>query len=126
IANAPRPLNRGGPAAGGIAVAGATLPPLAKGDRMIRIWTLGLLAASLPGLAQAADIAGTRAAIGRSLDAQYSHIDALYKDIHRHPELGFQEQRTAAKLAAEMKALGYDVTERVGETGIVVLYKNGP
>jgi amidohydrolase len=93
---------------------------------MIRIWTLGWLAASLPGLAQAADIAGTRAAIGRSLDAQYSRIDALYKDIHAHPELGFQEQRTAAKLAAELKALGYQVTEGVGETGIVGIYKNGP
>src|SRR4051812_31462646 len=96
------------------------------GDRMIRIWTLGWLAASLPGLAQAADIAGTRAAIGRSLDAQYSRIDALYKDIHAHPELGFQEQRTAAKLAAELKALGYEVTEGIGRTGIVGLYRNGP
>jgi amidohydrolase len=93
---------------------------------MIRIATVALLAAVLPGIAQAADLAGTRAAITRSLDAQYSRIDALYKDIHAHPELGFQEQRTAAKLAAEMKALGYEVTEGVGRTGIVALYKNGP
>jgi len=75
---------------------------------------------------QAADLTGTKAAIERSLDAQYSRIDALYKDIHAHPELGFQETRTAAKLAAELRALGFDVTEGVGQTGIVGLYRNGP
>jgi amidohydrolase len=76
--------------------------------------------------ANAADVAGTRATIDRGLDAQYAHIEALYKDIHSHPELGFQETRTAAKLAQEMRALGYEVTEGVGKTGIVALYKNGP
>jgi amidohydrolase len=88
----------------------------------------GLVLAALMGLANAAgaaDVAGTRATIDRSLDAQYSHIEALYKDIHSHPELGFQETRTAAKLAQEMRALGYEVTEGVGKTGIVALYKNG-
>jgi len=93
---------------------------------MTRIGALGLLAGLLPGMAAAADIAGTRAAIGRSLDAQYSHLDALYKDIHTHPELSFQETRTAARLAAELKARGYEVTEGVGKTGIVALYRNGP
>ena len=89
----------------------------------------GLALAALLGLASAAsaaDVAGTRAAIDRGLDAQYPHIEALYKDIHSHPELGFQETRTAAKLAAEMRALGYEVTEGIGKTGIVALYKNGP
>lgn len=96
---------------------------------MIRIGTFALLASLLPGIAVAADtadIAGARAAIGRSLDAQYSRLDALYKDIHTHPELSFQESRTAAKLAAELKELGYEVTEGVGKTGIVALLRNGP
>src|ERR1700722_6996265 len=75
--------------------------------------------------AGAADVAGTRAVIDRGLDVQYSRIDVLYKDIHSHPELGFQETRTAARLAAEMRALGYEVTEGVGKTGVVALYKNG-
>ena len=96
------------------------------GDHMIRMSTVALLGAMLPGLAPAADLAGTRAAITRSLDAQYSRLDALYKDIHAHPELGFQEERTAARLATEMKALGYEVTEGVGKTGIVGIYRNGP
>jgi amidohydrolase len=89
----------------------------------------GLVLAALLGLAgaaDAADVAGTRATINRGLDAQYAHIEALYKDIHSHPELGFQETRTAARLAAEMRTLGYEVTEGVGKTGIVALYKNGP
>ena len=92
------------------------------------LWSGGLVLATLLGLADAAgaaDVAGTRATIDRGLDAQYSHIEALYKDIHSHPELGFQETRTAARLAQEMRALGYEVTEGVGKTGVVALYKNG-
>jgi amidohydrolase len=83
---------------------------------------LAAFALATGGEACAADM---RSVIDRGLDAQYSHIDALYKDIHSHPELGFQEERTAAKLAAEMKALGYEVTEGVGKTGIVAIYRNG-
>ena len=84
-------------------------------------FTLLLLAPA----AHAADITSERTAIDHGLDAQYPHLEAVYKDIHEHPELGFQEQRTAAKLAAEMKALGFEVTEGVGKTGIVAIYKNG-
>ncbi|HTR85676.1 MAG TPA: amidohydrolase [Reyranella sp.] len=78
------------------------------------------------GTACAADVSNQRTAIDRLLDAQYAHLDSLYKDIHEHPELGFQEQRTSARLAAEMKALGFEVTEGVGKTGIVAIFKNGP
>lgn len=93
----------------------------------LRCSSLALVVAlGLAAPAGAVDTAGQRAAITRSLDAQYSRIDALYKDIHAHPELGFQETRTAAKLAAEMRALGYEVTEGVGRTGIVAITKNGP
>src|SRR5882757_9969953 len=95
----------------------------------VRFLKGSLVLAALLGMADAAragDIAGARAAIDRGFDGQYSRIEALYKDIHSHPELGFQETRTAAKLAAEMRALGYEVTEGIGKTGIVALYKNGP
>jgi hypothetical protein len=73
---------------------------------MIRSWSVGLVVATLPGIAAAADVAGTRAAIVRSLDAQCPPLKAIYEDIHLHHELGFQERRTGAKLAGEMKALG--------------------
>ena len=79
-------------------------------------------------MAQAAtlNVAATKAAVDRELDADYPHLDALYKDIHSHPELGFQETRTAALLAAQMRTLGFEVTEHVGKTGVVAIYHNGP
>jgi hippurate hydrolase len=49
----------------------------------------------------------------------------LYKDLHTHPELSFQEVRSAGILAAEARAAGFDVTEKVGRTGVVAVLKNG-
>ena len=71
------------------------------------------------------DVAALKAGIEKSFEADYPKLDALYKDIHAHPELAFQEVKTAAKLAAEMRALGFEVTEKVGRTGLVAIYKNG-
>jgi len=85
-----------------------------------------VLAASLPHTALALDVAAAKAKIDASLAQSYPQLDAVYKDIHSHPELGFQEVATAAKLAKEMRALGFEVTEKVGKTGIVAIYKNGP
>jgi hippurate hydrolase len=71
------------------------------------------------------DVARLKAAIETAFEADYSKLDALYKDIHAHPELAFAEVKTAAKLAAEMRALGFEVTEKVGRTGLVAIYRNG-
>ena len=49
----------------------------------------------------------------------------LYRDLHAHPELSFQEVKTAAKLAARMRELGFTVTEQVGRTGVVAVLENG-
>ncbi len=49
----------------------------------------------------------------------------IYRDLHANPELSFQEFRTSAKLAAEVKRLGFEVTEKVGQTGVVAVLKNG-
>jgi hippurate hydrolase len=59
------------------------------------------------------------------IDALYPELAALYQDLHRNPELGFQETRTAATLAARLTSLGYEVTTGVGGTGIVALLRNG-
>jgi len=83
-----------------------------------------LLAMGAP--AQARDVAADKAAVDAVLDRGYARLDALYKDIHQHPELGMQETATAAKLAKEMRALGFQVTEKVGGTGLVAIYRNGP
>ncbi len=47
------------------------------------------------------------------------------RDIHANPELGFKETRTAGLVAAHLKALGYDVREGVGVTGVVATLKGG-
>jgi hippurate hydrolase len=71
------------------------------------------------------DVPALKNAIEASVEGNYDHLDALYKDIHAHPEIAFQEVKTAAKLAAEMRALGFEVTEQVGKTGLVAIFKNG-
>jgi len=49
---------------------------------------------------------------------------ATRRDIHQHPELGFEETRTAGLAAERLRGLGFDVTTGVGKTGVVAL-KNG-
>ncbi|NMW31272.1 amidohydrolase [Altererythrobacter sp. RZ02] len=49
----------------------------------------------------------------------------LYRDLHANPELSFQEVETAAKLAERARALGFEVTEKVGKTGVVAVMRNG-
>jgi amidohydrolase len=71
------------------------------------------------------DVIRLKTAIEASVEADYPKLDALYKEIHAHPEIAFEEVKTASKLAAEMRALGFDVTEKVGKTGLVAIYKNG-
>src|SRR2546425_9372540 len=59
------------------------------------------------------------------LDRIYPTLDALYQDLHRTPELSKHEDKTAAKLAARLRDLGFEVTEHVGGTGIVGVLRNG-
>src|SRR6266403_4438791 len=84
-----------------------------------------LCAATLLPARAEIDVARLKTAIEVLVENEYPKLDALYKDIHAHPEIAFQEEKTAAKLAAEMRAIGFDVTEKVGKTGLVALYKNG-
>jgi hippurate hydrolase len=74
----------------------------------------------------AAGRAQTTSPAQTTIDALYPELAALYEDLHRNPELAFQEKRTAATLAARLKLLGYEVTTGVGGTGIVALLRNGP
>jgi amidohydrolase len=65
------------------------------------------------------------ATVSAEVDAVYPQTEALYLDLHRHPELSTHEQQTAAKLAAGLRGLGYTVTTAVGHTGVVGILKNG-
>jgi hippurate hydrolase len=51
---------------------------------------------------------------------------ALYRELHASPELSMQEVKSAARMAAEAKKLGFDVTTGVGKMGVVAVMKNGP
>lgn len=61
----------------------------------------------------------------QSIKQSSAELESLYRDLHQHPELGFQEMGTAALLASKMRGLGFEVTEHVGKTGVVAVYKNG-
>jgi len=69
---------------------------------------------------------GQTASNTAEVNAVFPDARALYLDLHQHPELSGHEVQTAATMAAKLRALGYDVTEHVGGTGIVALLKNGP
>ncbi|HZU27502.1 MAG TPA: M20 family metallopeptidase [Bryobacteraceae bacterium] len=52
-------------------------------------------------------------------------LESIYKDIHAHPELSMQESRTAGIAADHLRAAGYDVTTKIGNTGVVGVLRNG-
>jgi hippurate hydrolase len=83
------------------------------------------LFALAPALASAAD-AALRDAVAKKISAEYPSLEVIYKDLHANPELSFMETRTAALVAKELRSLGFDVTEKVGNTGVVAVLKNGP
>jgi amidohydrolase len=86
------------------------------------LFLAGLLAAA----AGAANAASLPAPFADQLNANYPTIETLYQDLHRNPELGFDEHKTSAKLAELAKKLGFEVTTGVGGTGVVAILKNGP
>jgi hippurate hydrolase len=69
--------------------------------------------------------AQTSSGIVAEVQNAYPSSEALYIDLHKSPELSFHENATAAKLATELKQLGYEVTTGVGRVGIVGILKNG-
>src|SRR2546425_4392481 len=57
----------------------------------------------------------------RSPPVDRDQLVAMRRDLHQHPELGFEERRTSALVAERLRALGYDVRTGVGKTGVVAL-----
>ena len=53
------------------------------------------------------------------------HLAALFDHFHRNPELSLLEVNTSARLAEELRDAGFEVTEKVGGTGVVAILKNG-
>jgi amidohydrolase len=89
--------------------------------------TTAMLAAmpffSAPALAQPAAAEIDR--IDRLVMADSDRLTAIFKDIHRNPELAFAETRTAGIVASELQALGFEVQTGIAETGVVGILRNG-
>jgi len=93
--------------------------------------TAVLAAASLSSIAAAqapaaqAPAPPAQSAIGKAVATDMDSLMTLYRDLHANPELSLQEVNTAAKLTKRLKAMKFDVTEKVGGTGVVAVMKNG-
>src|SRR4051812_24563500 len=79
----------------------------------------GLLPAAEPSVK---DLAGD---VRKAVDGEYTTLETLYKHLHSSPELSLEEVQTSARLAKELKSLGFEVTEKVGGNGVVGVLKNG-
>ena len=65
-------------------------------------------------------------ALREAIAADYrANLWPLFEHLHRNPELSHREFETSKRLAAELRKLGYQVTEGVGGTGVVAVLKNG-
>ena len=85
-------------------------------------WLIGAAALSLAASVPAGAQDDT---LRRDLAADMPELMELYRDLHSTPELSFEEVETAKKLASRMRAMGFEVTEGVGKTGVVAMMKNG-
>ncbi|WP_168788718.1 M20 family metallopeptidase [Paraburkholderia aromaticivorans] len=64
-------------------------------------------------------------ALNGRVDKLLPELEAVYKDLHQHPELSMQEERTARLAADYLAAHGFEVTRDVGVTGVVGVLRNG-
>ncbi|WP_111721540.1 amidohydrolase [Homoserinimonas sp. OAct 916] len=60
---------------------------------------------------------------GQSTIAEWQ--EDFYRTVHRHPELGHQEVKTAAAVAAALRRFGFEVQEKIGSTGVIGILQNG-
>lgn len=83
---------------------------------------LSLLALASPSLAEQPEIT---APVKDKVAQEKESLLNLYRELHQAPELSFQEEKTSARLAKELRAAGFTVTERVGKWGVVAVLENG-
>jgi hippurate hydrolase len=70
--------------------------------------------------------ASAQETLNAAIAADYEqNLEALFLHFHENPELSHREFKTAERMAAELKALGYQVTEKIGGTGVVAVMANG-
>ena len=84
-----------------------------------------IAAAQTPAPVAAQSTPAPQSEIGTAIAKDMDGLMTLYRDLHANPELSLQEVNTAAKLAKRLRAMKFDVTEKVGGTGVVAVMKNG-
>ncbi len=65
-----------------------------------------------------------RELINHRVSQEQARLFALYKHLHTHPELSFQEEQTSARVAEALRGAEYDVTTGVGRYGVVGVLRN--
>jgi len=61
----------------------------------------------------------------QAIDEDYAYLEDLYLHLHQNPELSYQEEETMQRIAAELRKVGFEVTENVGGFGLVGVMENG-
>jgi amidohydrolase len=89
----------------------------------VRIFSIALMMTAIFLVPNAYAAEYLRESIAKDYD---ENLKEMYLHFHRNPELSNLETETAKRLATEIRAFGYEVTEGVGGTGIVAVMKNGP
>src|SRR5215212_8688771 len=90
-------------------------------NRLLVALHLGLASS----VALAAEPTGLKDDVAREAQAQEAKVIAWRRDIHAHPELGNQEQRTSRLVAEHLRGLGLEVRTGVARTGVVGILKGG-
>src|SRR5437762_3887000 len=87
------------------------------------VFSIGLaFAFAAHAFAQTIDV---RTTVTNLVDKEFPELFELYKHFHANPELSFQEEKSAARVAGELSRAGYVVTTKVGGHGLVAVLKNG-
>ena len=86
--------------------------------------SLSVLAAPIAGASTQPDT--VTSSLTQAIQRDYQqHLKTLFEHFHSHPELSFAEVKTAKRLAKELRAVGFKVTEGIGGTGVVAIMENG-
>jgi amidohydrolase len=106
------------------------LTTLAAATLLVVVVPLGRLAIQSPGQGTLSAGEPTDADLAKKVaklvDQDEERLLKIFKHLHEHPELSFQEVKTAALVAKELKELGYEVHTGIGKTGVAGVLKNGP
>ncbi len=105
-----------------------TLPGILREDwskPALKLLSVALFS-SFPFLSASGGSAGPeRELVQERVNQEYPSLFALYKELHTHPELSFQEENTSARVSDELRKAGYEVATGVGKRGVVGVLRNG-